>query len=137
MATINVEVNGRSYAVGCEDGQEEHVRNLARQGGSQRREWDLVPVILIGRRLSRDPDRRRLRVGRTSDGDRLDLLRGRRGHGLRFGGLRHEDGCGFRAGRRIVPEVGEHGRAVAASEGRRSAVEAQRRQEFLVVAAAR
>ena len=29
MATINVEVNGRSYAVGCDDGQEEHVRALA------------------------------------------------------------------------------------------------------------
>ena len=35
MATVNVEVNGRSYAVGCEDGQEEHVKSLARQFDKQ------------------------------------------------------------------------------------------------------
>jgi len=31
MATVTVEVNGRSYAVGCADGQEERVGILARQ----------------------------------------------------------------------------------------------------------
>lgn len=31
MATVTVEVNGRPYAVGCADGQEERVRILARQ----------------------------------------------------------------------------------------------------------
>ncbi len=31
MAAINVEVNGRPYTVGCDDGQEEHVTQLARQ----------------------------------------------------------------------------------------------------------
>ncbi|MBW3559609.1 MAG: cell division protein ZapA [Proteobacteria bacterium] len=31
MPPINVEVNGRPYVVGCEPGEEEHVRNLARQ----------------------------------------------------------------------------------------------------------
>ena len=31
MATVTVEVNGRPYAVGCADGQEERVRDLARQ----------------------------------------------------------------------------------------------------------
>ena len=31
MATVTVEVNGRPYAVGCADGQEERVRELARQ----------------------------------------------------------------------------------------------------------
>ena len=31
MATVTVEVNGRSYAVGCADGQEERVVALARQ----------------------------------------------------------------------------------------------------------
>lgn len=31
MATVTVEVNGRPYAVGCADGQEERVRVLARQ----------------------------------------------------------------------------------------------------------
>ena len=30
MAQINVEVNGRPYAVGCEDGQEAHLIELAR-----------------------------------------------------------------------------------------------------------
>ncbi|HEV7229547.1 cell division protein ZapA [Brevundimonas sp.] len=31
MATVTVEVNGRPYAVGCADGQEDRVRMLARQ----------------------------------------------------------------------------------------------------------
>ena len=31
MATVTVEINGRSYPVGCADGQEERVRILARQ----------------------------------------------------------------------------------------------------------
>ena len=30
MAQINVEVNGRPYAVGCEDGQEQHLHELAK-----------------------------------------------------------------------------------------------------------
>ena len=30
MAQINVEVNGRPYAVGCEDGQEPHLQDLAK-----------------------------------------------------------------------------------------------------------
>lgn len=30
MAQLNVEVNGRPYAVGCEDGQEGHLMELAR-----------------------------------------------------------------------------------------------------------
>jgi cell division protein ZapA len=30
MAQINVEVNGKPYAVGCEDGQESHLQDLAR-----------------------------------------------------------------------------------------------------------
>ncbi|HEX8233011.1 MAG TPA: cell division protein ZapA [Caulobacteraceae bacterium] len=29
MAQVTIEVNGRPYPVGCEDGQEEHVRSLA------------------------------------------------------------------------------------------------------------
>ena len=29
MATVTVEVNGRAYMVGCEDGQEAHVETLA------------------------------------------------------------------------------------------------------------
>ena len=31
MATVNVDVNGRSYSVGCADGQEDRVRQLASQ----------------------------------------------------------------------------------------------------------
>lgn len=38
MATVTVEVNGRSYPVGCEDGQEAHVEALARQFDGQVRE---------------------------------------------------------------------------------------------------
>ncbi|MBJ7410866.1 MAG: cell division protein ZapA [Phenylobacterium sp.] len=30
MAQVNVEVNGRPYAVGCEDGQEAHLQDLAK-----------------------------------------------------------------------------------------------------------
>lgn len=30
MSTVNVEVNGRQYGVGCEDGQEAHVQSLAK-----------------------------------------------------------------------------------------------------------
>lgn len=31
MATVTIEINGRPYAVGCADGQEERVRILGRQ----------------------------------------------------------------------------------------------------------
>ncbi|MGV8929468.1 MAG: cell division protein ZapA [Brevundimonas sp.] len=31
MATVTVEINGRPYAVGCADGQEDRVRTLATQ----------------------------------------------------------------------------------------------------------
>ncbi len=38
MGAISVMVNGRAYVVGCEDGQEEHVEDLARQFDVQVRE---------------------------------------------------------------------------------------------------
>jgi cell division protein ZapA len=38
VATVSVEVNGRAYVVGCEDGQESHVENLARQFDAQVRD---------------------------------------------------------------------------------------------------
>ena len=38
MAAVTVEINGRAYAVGCEDGQEAHVGALARQYDAQVRE---------------------------------------------------------------------------------------------------
>ncbi len=38
MGQINVEVNGRPYAVGCEDGQEQHLLDLAKLFDRQVRE---------------------------------------------------------------------------------------------------
>ena len=38
MATVTVDVNGRAYSVGCEDGQEAHVAALARHFDQQVRE---------------------------------------------------------------------------------------------------
>jgi len=38
MATVNVNVNGNNYAVGCEDGQEPHVEALAREFDAKVRE---------------------------------------------------------------------------------------------------
>lgn len=38
MAQLTIEVNGRSYAVGCEDGQEAHLRGLAAQIDAQVRQ---------------------------------------------------------------------------------------------------
>jgi len=38
MGTVTVQVNGRPYVVGCEDGQEAHVEALARQFDGQVRE---------------------------------------------------------------------------------------------------
>ena len=38
MAQINVEVNGRPYAVGCEDGQEPHLQELAKMFDQQVRQ---------------------------------------------------------------------------------------------------
>lgn len=38
MAQLNIEVNGRPYAVGCEDGQEAHLLELARMFDHQVRQ---------------------------------------------------------------------------------------------------
>lgn len=38
MAQINIDVNGRPYAVGCEDGQEPHLLELARMFDHQVRQ---------------------------------------------------------------------------------------------------
>lgn len=38
MAQINLEVNGRPYAVGCEDGQEAHLQELGRMFDHQVRQ---------------------------------------------------------------------------------------------------
>lgn len=34
MAEVSIEVNGRSYRIACEDGQEDHVMELAKSFGS-------------------------------------------------------------------------------------------------------
>ena len=39
MATVTVEINGRPYAVGCADGQEERVRILAKQFDGRADRW--------------------------------------------------------------------------------------------------
>ena len=46
MATVTVDVNGRPYAVGCADGQEERVRILAKQFDAHVRQiaGDVGPV---------------------------------------------------------------------------------------------
>lgn len=38
MAQINIDVNGRPYAVGCEDGQEHHLQELAKMFDHQVRQ---------------------------------------------------------------------------------------------------
>ena len=38
MAQLSIEVNGKPYVVGCEDGQEEHLREIARLFDSQVRQ---------------------------------------------------------------------------------------------------
>jgi len=38
MAQISVDVNGRPYAVGCEDGQEQHLQDLAKMFDHQVRQ---------------------------------------------------------------------------------------------------
>ncbi len=38
MATVSVEVNGQTYVIGCEDGQENHLIRLARDFDKQVRE---------------------------------------------------------------------------------------------------
>jgi cell division protein ZapA len=76
MATINVEVNGRTYAVGCEDGQEEHVRSLARQfrqagprrgraGGRRRR---TAPFLLAALTTADELAETRARLDRLQTG---------------------------------------------------------------------
>jgi cell division protein ZapA len=38
MAQVSIEVNGRPYTVGCEDGQEQHLRDLAQMFDRQVRQ---------------------------------------------------------------------------------------------------
>ena len=46
MATVTVEINGRPYAVGCADGQEERVRILAKQFDGHVRQVLMAGLLL-------------------------------------------------------------------------------------------
>lgn len=61
MAELNIEVNGRTYAVGCEDGQEDHLRALAavvdaqvRQVGQTAAQLGETRLMLMGALLVAD-----------------------------------------------------------------------------------
>jgi cell division protein ZapA len=71
MATVTVEVNGRPYAVGCADGQEERVRDLARQFDAHVRQvagevghvGDIRLFLMAGLLLADELDAARLNGG--------------------------------------------------------------------------
>jgi cell division protein ZapA len=61
VAELNIEVNGRAYAVGCEDGQEDHLRALAavvdaqvRQVGQTAAQLGETRLMLMGALLVAD-----------------------------------------------------------------------------------
>jgi cell division protein ZapA len=61
VAELNIEVNGRTYAVGCEDGQEDHLRALAavvdaqvRQVGQSGAQLGETRLMLMGALLVAD-----------------------------------------------------------------------------------
>ena len=69
MAQVNVEVNGRPYAVGCEDGQESHVLELAKLFDQQ--------VRLVGRDMGQLGDTRLFLMGALMLADELHELKSR------------------------------------------------------------
>ena len=69
MAAVNVEINGRTYAVGCEDGQEAHVSALARQYDAQVRE--------VGTQVGQVGDLRLFLMAALITGDELADARAR------------------------------------------------------------
>jgi cell division protein ZapA len=86
MAQLTIDVNGRSYAVGCEDGQEAHLRSLAATIDRQVRQVSsevgplgetrllLMAALMLADELS-------LAKGRTSAMEaELDRLRDARDH---------------------------------------------------------
>jgi cell division protein ZapA len=86
MAQISVEVNGRPYAVGCEDGQEAHLLELARlfdhqvrQVGQDMGQLGDTRLFLMGALLLADElaDARGRMVGLQADVARLQADRSR------------------------------------------------------------
>ncbi len=69
MAQINVEVNGRPYAVGCEDGQEAHLIELAKMFDHQVRQ--------VGHDMGQLGDTRLFLMGALLLADELADVRGR------------------------------------------------------------
>jgi cell division protein ZapA len=69
MAQISVEVNGRPYAVGCQDGQEQHLVELARMFDHQVRQ--------VGQDMGQLGDTRLFLMGALLLADELADARGR------------------------------------------------------------
>ena len=69
MAQISVEVNGRPYAVGCEDGQEAHLMELAKVFDHQVRQ--------VGQDMGQLGDTRLFLMGALLLADELSDARGR------------------------------------------------------------
>ena len=69
MAQINVDVNGRPYAVGCEDGQEQHLQDLAKMFDHQVRQ--------VGKDLGQLGDTRLFLMGALLLADELADARNR------------------------------------------------------------
>ena len=81
MATVNVEVNGRTYVVGCEDGQEEHVKGLARQFDKQVQE--------VGQQVGSVGELRLFLLAALTTADELNDIRSR------LDRLTSASGCGM------------------------------------------
>jgi cell division protein ZapA len=69
MAQIDVEVNGRRYPVGCEDGQEQHLQGLARLFDAHVRE--------VGKDMGQLGETRLFLMGALMMADELAETRGR------------------------------------------------------------
>ena len=103
MGQINVEVNGRPYAVGCEDGQEQHLLDLAKLFDHQVRQ--------VSQDMGQLGDTRLFLMGALLLADELADARGR------LGGLQAEVA-------RLQAERGRlETRAVAALEGAAKRIE--------------
>ena len=80
MATVTVEINGRPYAVGCADGQEERVRILAKQFDGHVRQvagevghvGDIRLFLMAGLLLADELHEARLNGGAAADAPSTD-----------------------------------------------------------------
>jgi cell division protein ZapA len=84
MATVTVEVNGRPYSVGCADGQEDRVRQLARQFDDHVRQ--------IGRDVGQVGDLRLFLMAALLVSDELADIRGQLERLQKTGGAATSDG---------------------------------------------